>query len=98
MDRDIELVRALHEVQTVDGEDDFGITGEALRIHLLDERVRAITTDTVRVEQADAKHEICRRGVGCHLQANGHRIARMKHKSRLMPLVEQRDVGDLDLS
>ena len=98
VDRDVELVRALHEVEAVDGEDDFGVAVETLRVHLLDERVRAIATDTVRVEQADAEHEIGRRRMGGHFQANGHRIAGMKHKGRLVPLVEQGDVGDLDLA
>src|SRR5687768_16429308 len=42
MDRHVELVGTLHEVQAVDGEDHLGIASQALRIHLLDERVRAV--------------------------------------------------------
>src|SRR6187397_3159404 len=43
--RDVELVRALDEIQAVDGKTHFAVPAETKRLHLLDLRVRAVAAD-----------------------------------------------------
>src|SRR5689334_6834137 len=52
MNGDVELVRAFDELEIIDGESNLRVAIETLRIHLFDERVGAVATHAVRVEQA----------------------------------------------
>src|SRR5262249_41445720 len=58
VDRDIELVGPFDEIEPVDRESALGIARQSLRRHLFEIGVRAVAADAVRVEEADAKHEI----------------------------------------
>src|SRR5579862_6841154 len=92
MNRDIELVRALHEVECADRELDGRPAGEALGRELLDQRVRPIDADALGTEEANAKHKILNRPIGSRVEANRRRVARVEQLRRLSMDVDEMDV------
>src|SRR5438105_3533303 len=58
VDRDVYFICALDEIEAVDRERGFGVAAQSLRVHLLEKRVRAVAAHAVRIEDADAEHEI----------------------------------------
>src|SRR5262249_44356707 len=60
VDRDVELVRPFDELEAIDRERGGRLAGDLLRVHLLEIRVCTVAADAVRVEDADAEHEIIR--------------------------------------
>src|SRR5688500_9885466 len=61
--RDVQLIRALDELEALDCKGHGHFPVESFRIHLLDEGVRSIAAHTLGVEQADAEYEVGRRSV-----------------------------------
>src|SRR5437016_2342140 len=58
MDGDVQLVRALHEVQAVDHEADLRFTRELSWCAAVDIRIRAAAAHAVHIEHADAECEV----------------------------------------
>src|SRR5258708_26322058 len=98
VDRDVDLVGALDEIEAVDGKRRFGLAAQMLRVHLLEIRVGAIAADAVRVEEADAEHEVVGRLRCARPDADRQRLAGVKHERRLSAAVEECDVADLHVA
>src|SRR4029077_9843829 len=58
VNRDVQLVTALDQVQAVDGKGHVGFVDESLGLHLFQFSVGAKAADTVGIEEADAKNKI----------------------------------------
>src|SRR5262249_17912521 len=95
---DVDFVGSLDELEAIDREGRLGIAGEPLGGHFLEVGIRPVAADAVGVEQAHAEDEVVGRLSGPHLYANRHRIAGVEDEGRLAALIDERDVGDLDLA
>src|SRR5262245_66468890 len=71
----VELVRALHQLQALNGKRDRCLAFEAARIHLLDERVGAVAAHAIGVEQTYAERKVGCRRVAAALQPTRPRPA-----------------------
>ena len=79
VDRDVELVGSLDEIESLDGKHHLAVALERLGPHLLDIGVGPVATNAVRTEDTDAEGEVIDRMRCADLHTDRHRVARVKH-------------------
>ena len=97
VDGDIQLVRTLDQIEALDRECGFRLSGQPLRIHLFKKRIGSIAAHAVDIEQADPEGEVVGRMIGPDPQADRQRLAGMKNERGFTLPVEQRDFCDFHL-
>src|SRR2546423_9718563 len=98
VDGDIEFVRSVDQVETLNRARHLGIARKLAGNGSLDMRVGAVAADTLGVEDPDAEDKIAHWLVGMDAEADLQRLARLEDVGRLTIRACQVDTGDLDLA